>query len=88
MLELGRAGHRADMLGGFLAMTDIRLTQGRLADAQRTVERERLLVDPLAAADRDVAGQGVRDGQRLGQRGQAGLEAVEVVVEPVRTWSS
>ena len=39
MLELGRAGHRADMLGGFLAMTDIRLTQGRVADAQRTVER-------------------------------------------------
>ncbi|MFN8120789.1 MAG: LuxR C-terminal-related transcriptional regulator [Thermoleophilia bacterium] len=37
--DLERAGHRADMLGGLLAMGDIRVAQGRLADARRTFER-------------------------------------------------
>jgi LuxR family maltose regulon positive regulatory protein len=39
ILELERAGHRADMLGGLLAMGDIRIAQGRLTDARRTFER-------------------------------------------------
>ncbi len=39
VLDLERAGHEADMLGGFLAMADIRIGQGRLADARRTYER-------------------------------------------------
>jgi LuxR family transcriptional regulator, maltose regulon positive regulatory protein len=37
--DLERAGYRADMLGGTLAMGDIRIAQGRLAEAQRTLER-------------------------------------------------
>jgi LuxR family maltose regulon positive regulatory protein len=37
--DLERAGHHADMLGGCLAMAEIRLAQGRLADARRTLER-------------------------------------------------
>ncbi len=39
VVDLERAGHHADMLGGFLAMADIRIAQGRLADARRTYER-------------------------------------------------
>ncbi|MFN8628964.1 MAG: hypothetical protein U0838_01170 [Chloroflexota bacterium] len=37
--NLERAGHHADRLGGLLAMADIRLAQGRLGDARRTLER-------------------------------------------------
>lgn len=37
--DLERAGHDADMLGGFLAMADIRTAQARLDDARRTLER-------------------------------------------------
>jgi LuxR family transcriptional regulator, maltose regulon positive regulatory protein len=37
--DLERAGHRADLLGGFLAMADIRSAQGRLGEARRTLER-------------------------------------------------
>jgi LuxR family transcriptional regulator, maltose regulon positive regulatory protein len=37
--DLERAGHRADMLGGFLALADLRTAQGRLRDARQTFER-------------------------------------------------
>lgn len=39
IVDLDRAGHEADMLGGFLAMADIRIAQGRLADARLMYER-------------------------------------------------
>ncbi len=37
--DLDRAGHHADVLGGYLAMGDILAAQGRLGDARRTYER-------------------------------------------------
>ncbi|MEO8462107.1 MAG: LuxR C-terminal-related transcriptional regulator [Chloroflexota bacterium] len=39
LVNLEQAGHHADMLGCFMAMADIRIAQGRLADARRTYER-------------------------------------------------
>ncbi len=39
LTDLARAGHEADMLGGLLAMADIRIAQGRLAEARGTLER-------------------------------------------------
>jgi LuxR family maltose regulon positive regulatory protein len=39
VVDLERAGHRADMLGGFLAMGEIRLAQARVTDAERTFDR-------------------------------------------------
>jgi len=36
---LGRAGHDSDVLGCSIALAEIRRTQGRLSDAQRTYER-------------------------------------------------
>lgn len=37
--DLEQAGHRADMLGGHLAMADILVAEGRLGEARRTLER-------------------------------------------------
>ncbi|HYO42809.1 MAG TPA: LuxR C-terminal-related transcriptional regulator [Candidatus Limnocylindrales bacterium] len=39
VIDLDRAGHHADRLGGSLAMGDILAEQGRLGDARRTFER-------------------------------------------------
>ena len=39
MAYLGKAGHTSDVIGGFVTLSDIRLAQGRLREAQRNYER-------------------------------------------------
>ena len=46
MANLEVAGHQADVLGCSVALADIRITQGRLRDAQRTYERGLRIGDP------------------------------------------
>jgi LuxR family maltose regulon positive regulatory protein len=43
--HLGRAGYIADVLGCCITLTDIEITQGRLRDARRTLERALALAD-------------------------------------------
>jgi LuxR family maltose regulon positive regulatory protein len=43
--NLERAGHRADVLGCSVGLADIRITQGRLRDAQRTYEHGLRIAD-------------------------------------------
>jgi LuxR family maltose regulon positive regulatory protein len=63
--HLERAGHLSDVAGCTVALADIRLTQGRLGEAMRTLERALRLVTPEAgpplrgAADMHVGIAGV-----------------------------
>jgi LuxR family maltose regulon positive regulatory protein len=63
--HLERAGHLSDVAGCTIALADIRLAQGRLGEAMRTLERALRLVTPAAgpplrgAADMHVGIAGV-----------------------------
>jgi LuxR family transcriptional regulator, maltose regulon positive regulatory protein len=73
MASLERAGHLSDVLGGTIAMADIRIAQGRLRAAMRTYERGLLrATQPGTPALRGAADMHVGMSQLLCERNDLG----------------